>query len=112
MRAPDFIATVSFLSHEFGGRRVQPAQGYRPDIRYGEDSPNQVWMVWPRFLAIDGSELPDGTVVPPVCDANFYIVNDQMRREVHVGRLRVGTHLALVEGPRVVASCVVKQLLS
>ena len=111
-RPPDFLAEVSFLAHEQGGRLAQPLQGYRPDIHYDEDPPGQAWMVWPRFLATDGVELPDGTVIPPKCEANFYIVDDEMRQEVHLGRLRRGTHFNIVEGRRVVASCIVKQLLS
>src|SRR5438552_11043554 len=107
-RPPDFLATVSFVPHEQGGRRTQPLQGYRPDIRYDNDPAGQAWMVWPRFLAPDGTELLDGIVVPPTCEANFYIASEEMRREIHVDRLRPGVHFAIVEGARVVASCVVR----
>src|SRR5205809_398056 len=109
---PDFLATVSFLPQAQGGRRSPPVQGYRPDIRYDDDPPGQAWMVWPRFVAPDGVELENGTVVPLDSDANFYIVSDEMRREVHLDRLQAGVHFSIVEGARVVASCVVKRLLS
>ena len=54
----------------------------------------------------------DGAAVPYDCGANFYIVSDQMRRDVHVARLQPGVRFVLVEGGRVVASCVVRRLLS
>jgi hypothetical protein len=111
-RPPDFLATVAFVPYEQGGRRTQPVQGYRADIRYDDDPPGQAWMVWPRFVSADGTELPSGTAVPPTCEANFFIVSDELRREVHVGRLRPGLHFTMVEGQRVVASCVVKRVLS
>ena len=56
--------------------------------------------------------MPDSATVPYECEANFYIVNEQMRREVHVARLKPGVGFTLVEGGRTVALCVVRRLLS
>jgi hypothetical protein len=108
---PDFLAEVRFLAPEEGGRRGPVVQGYRADIRYADDPKQQAWIVWPRFLCPNGSELLDKAIVPPRCDANFYIINDDMRRQVHLARLRPGVRFEIVEGAHIVASCVVKRLL-
>lgn len=109
---PDFRASVVFLSEKQGGRKAQPLQGYRPDIHYADDVKSQAWMVWPLFLSNDGFELEYGATVSSVCDANFYIVDPQLRREVHASRLKVGVQFDLVEGARRVALCKVTAALA
>jgi hypothetical protein len=109
---PDFRATVAFLSEEQGGRKAQPRQGYRPDIRYADDVNSQAWMAWPLFLSNDRFELEYGATVPGFCDANFYIVDPQLRREVHASRLKAGIQFDLVEGARGIAVCKVTAVLS
>jgi hypothetical protein len=109
---PDFRAAVAFLSDEQGGRKAQPRQGYRPDIHYADDADSQAWMVWPLFLSNDGFELEYDAAVPGLCDANFYIVDAQLRLQVHASRLKVGVHFDLVEGARRVAVCKVTAVLA
>jgi hypothetical protein len=112
-RPPDFRAAVSFLTEEMGGLRHPPRQGiYRSDIRYADDPDTQVWMVWPLFLSAGETELEHGTSVPKRCMANFYIVDEELRRDVHVSRLKVGVQFDLVEGARRVAVCEVTALLA
>lgn len=112
-RPPDFRAAVSFLTEEMGGRRQPPPQGiYKPDIRYAGDPDTQAWMVWPLFLSNEDTELECGASVPKRCNANFYIVDEQLRRDVHVSRLKVGVRFDLVEGSRRVAVCEVTALLA
>ena len=69
-------------------------------------------MVWPLFLGSDGCELLHGELVPNKCEANFYIVDPEMRRNVHLHRVHVGLEFNIVEGSRMVARCRVKRLLS
>lgn len=110
---PDFRAAISFLPEELSGRQQPPRQGiYRPDIRYTDDVNTQAWMVWPLFLSADESELENGATVPERCNANFYIVDENLRREVHASRLKVGVQFDLVEGSQRVAVCEVTELLS
>lgn len=110
---PDFRAAISFLSEEQSGRKHPPRQGiYRPDIRYADDVNTQAWMVWPLFLSVDESELENGAPVPERCNANFYIIDENLRREVHALRLKVGVQFDLVEGSRRVAVCEVIEMLS
>lgn len=110
---PDFRAAISFLPAELSGRQQLPRQGiYKPDIRYADDANTQAWMVWPLFLTDDKSELENGAAVPERCNANFYIVDENLRREVHAARLKIGVQFDLVEGSRRVAVCEVTELLS
>jgi hypothetical protein len=111
-RPPDFEAEVRFLSREEGGRDAPPIQGYRPDIHYDDDLPDQLWMVWPRFIDDEGQELPDGTIVPRLTRARFFIVNDDLRATVHRNRLREGLRFSINEGPKRVAECRVTRVLS
>ena len=112
-RPPDFRAAVSFLTEEMGGRAQPPPQGiYRPDIRYADDPNTQAWMVWPLFLSAEETELERGTAVPQRCNANFYIVDEQLRRDVHASPLKVGVQFDLVEGARRIAVCEVTALVA
>lgn len=110
VRAADFEAEVSFISAADGGRQGPAVQGFRPDIQY-EDSEG-LWMVWPLFIDKNGVELAKGNVIPRVSNANFYIVNDDLRRTVHRDKLRENTHFHICEGGRKVAVCRVVKILS
>jgi translation elongation factor EF-Tu-like GTPase len=111
-RPPDFEAEVRFLTVEEGGRKTAASQGYRPDIHVDDDHSDLLWMIWPRFLDENGAELPDGTEVPQVCRAHFYIVNPELRRTVHRQWLRDGARFHLSEGQRRTAACRVTKILS
>jgi len=87
-------------------------QGYRPDIHYDDDEADGLYMVWPRFIDDNGKELPEGTVIPQVSGAHFYIVNHDLRRSVHRQRLREGVRFHICEGPRRVAACRVTKILN
>jgi len=69
-------------------------------------------MVWPRFIDKSGQELPNDTEIPQTSRADFYIVNDEMRRTVHRQRLREGVRFHLSEGRHRVASCRVTKILN
>ena len=112
-RPPDFEAEVRFLSREEGGRSGPAIQGlYRPDIHVDDDPSDMLWMIWPRFLDDSAAELPEGAVVPPVCQAHFYIANPELRRTVHQQWLREGARFHLSEGHHRVAACSVTKILS
>jgi len=114
-QAPAFEAEVRFLTPDEGGRtgRHGPVrQGYRCDIHYDDDPTDLLWMIWPLFLDESGQELPKGAVVPDVSRANFYIVDDELRRTVHRQRLCEGTRFHLSEAAHRVASCRITKILS
>jgi translation elongation factor EF-Tu-like GTPase len=111
-RAADFEAEVRFLTPEEGGRKGPAVQGYRPDLHYDDDETDELWMIWPRFLDASGQELPEGTLIPQCTKAQFYIVNDDLRRTIHRRRLREGVRFHIYEGPHRVASGLVTKILS
>jgi translation elongation factor EF-Tu-like GTPase len=110
IREADFEAEVRFISNDDRGRKGPVFQGYRADIQY-EDL-DGIWMVWPKFIDEAGVELPNNTVVPRVSNANFYIVNDELRRTFHQNRLRIGVRFYICEGAKKVAVCRVVKILS
>ncbi len=110
VRAADFEAEVRFISAVKGGRQGPAVQGYRPDIQYYDSE--GLWMVWPLFLDNNGVELKKGSVISSISNANFYIVNDELRHTVHRDKLRVGTHFHMCEGGRKVAECRVVKILN
>ena len=112
VRPPDFEADVRFLTPEEGGRKGPAVQGYRPDLQYDDDEPDEAWMIWPRFLHPSGNELPDGALIPQCAKAQFYIVNDELRRTIHRERIREGVRFHICEGPHRVASGRVTKILS
>jgi translation elongation factor EF-Tu-like GTPase len=112
VRPPDFEAEVRFLGPEEGGRKGPPAQGYRPDLHFDDDETNELWMIWPRFLDPSGDELPDGALIPQCAKAQFYIVNDELRRSIHRKRIHEGLRFEICEGPRRVAFGRVTKILS
>ena len=107
----DFEAEIVFVADDDG--RARPAvQGDRPDMRYQTYEPDTAWMIWPRFLDGNGRELPDGARVPPVARAHMFIPNRDLRRDVHRGRIDIGTDFELVEGKRTVATGRVTAILA
>ena len=108
---PDFTAQLEFLQPEVGGRSNPPAQGYRCDFSYANDPPTRAWMIYPSFLDASGRPLPHGARVPSRVQANMRILDPDLRRTEHRGRLDIGTEFRLVEGSRVVAVGRVQVLL-
>jgi translation elongation factor EF-Tu-like GTPase len=109
-RPPDFRARVRFLSQEEGGRKSPVFQGYRPDLAYKEGA-FELFMIWPRFLDDALKEREEKTAVPNLSLADFYIVNQRLKEEVHRQRIKPGTELWVCEGQKKVAEVVVTDLL-
>ena len=110
----DFRANYRFFTPEEGGRTHSlPYQGYRSDFMYEEDEfKDGMHMIWPRFLSADGAELPQETQVRASGEADFYIVNNKLRVEIHQQRLKVGTRFFIMEGPHRVGCGTVTRLLA
>jgi hypothetical protein len=66
---PDFEVHYRFYSAAEGGRHSGPPRQhvYRCDWAYDGDDISQtgIYMIWPEFLARDGSVIPDGDFVLP-----------------------------------------------
>ena len=108
----DFEAEIAFIVDDGPGRWRPPTQGYRPDIRYPDFESDTAFMVWPRFLDARGKELPDGTPIAAVSRAHMFIVNRELRRDMHRRHLDVGKVFEMVEGNRTVATGRVTAILA
>ena len=104
-KKPSFEVSYRFLTAEEGGRKTSPHQHTRWDFLYeGDDSIDDgIWMIWPEFLAADGTVLPEGEV-PATGRALMYIVNLD-NETYHRERISVGIKGAFTEGPKTVAVC-------
>ncbi|WP_411884886.1 hypothetical protein [Polaromonas sp. YR568] len=102
----DFEATIRILTAQEGGRTTPPRNGIRWDLSYELDSePNQIWMVWPDFFDAAGDSLPINEPLPvdvPI-SARLTVLNDDLRKEIHGARIRVGRKFYCVEGSKRVA---------
>lgn len=110
---PDFEVRYLFLTLEQDGRRTGPPfQHYRCDWSYeGDDISKGIYMIWPEFLAEDGSVLPDGVAVPTSGIATMWILSHDLRLDVHRARIREGVKGCFMEGARRVAEAVVTRVL-
>ena len=109
---PDFEVRYRFFSPDEGGRRIgPPLQHYRSDWLYdGDIVAAGIHMIWPEFLAEDGTLVPDGVRVHTSGHAIMWIMTASMRT-VHQARLHVGVRGFFMEGARRVAEAVVIRLI-
>jgi hypothetical protein len=110
---PDFEVRYRFFTSEEGGRRTGPPfQHYRCDWSYdGDDVSKGIFMIWPEFLADDGSPLQEDAIVPGSGFATMWIVSDDMRGQVHRAKIQEGVKGYFMEGARKIAETVVTRIL-
>ena len=111
---PDFKVKYSFLTYEEGGRRNLPFQGLRCDFSYEGDSISQstIYMIHPEFLDDnDNVIVDDNTPVGKTDHAFMWILNPEMRKEVHQKRIRIGVKGFLQEGQKRIASVEVIEII-
>jgi hypothetical protein len=107
---PDFEISYRFLSLAEGGRQNwTPYQHYRCDWSYEGDNivETGIYMIWPEFLAADGSIFPNDIPVPISGIATMWIVSPEMRLQVHSQRIKLGIKGYFMEGQRRVAEAIV-----
>lgn len=111
-REPDFRVRYRFLSQGEGGRSSLPFQHIRSDFLYAEDDPSEdgIWCIWPEFLSIDGTVIPENQLVRAEGVADMYVLDVELRSE-HKRRIHVGTKGFFVEGAKRTASCEVVEVL-
>jgi hypothetical protein len=109
----DFRVQYRFYSQEEGGRKKPVFQGYRSDFTYdGDDIRNKFYCIHPEFEDEQGNViLNDSTPVPFEGTARMWILFPEMRKEVHVNRIKVGVLGYFMEGPKKVAKAEVIEIL-
>lgn len=110
-RLPDFKVRYRFLPYLERGRQYY--QRMRCDWSYeGDDiSETGIYMIWPEFLASDGSVFPQDTPVPMTGIATMWIVSPEMRCQIHCSRIQLGVKGYFMEGGRRVAEAMVTEVL-
>jgi hypothetical protein len=111
---PDVLIQYDFLKPEEGGRETPPHQGYRSDFMYDGDDPlvDGIYMIHPEFLDENKCEIMyTDKPVPNSGFAYLWILIGEMRRTLHLHRLKVGTKGYLMEGSRKVARATVIEIV-
>lgn len=109
----DFEVRYRFLGSEEGGRTNPPFQGYRCDWAYeGDDiALTGIYMIWPEFLTEEGLPLPEGVTVPSFGTVGMWIVNHELRVNIHRNRIKEGVMGYFMEGGRRVAEATVTRVI-
>jgi hypothetical protein len=109
----DFEARIRIYSAAEGGRLTPPYNGIRWDFAYADEEPaDTLYMIWPDFVDQEGnsrstdSPLPIGEELP----ARMRILVDEMREQVHRGRVASGVRFFCHEGSKRVAEGVVTRI--
>ena len=110
----DFEAAIRVYGSKEGGRRTPAFNGIRWDLAYAGDGPDppSLYMVWPDFFAAGGQSLPTDQPLPVGVElsARMTVVMDEMRAEVHRGRIAPGVRFFCHEGGQRVAEGVVSRI--
>src|SRR5262249_29463472 len=109
----DCEAVVRIYTPAEGGRRTPAFNGLRWDFPYADDPTTaQLYMIWPDVCGSDGRSLPTNQPLPVGVElpARLWVVADEMRAEVHRGRLVPGLRFYCHEGGRRVGEGVVTRL--
>ena len=112
----DFEVRYRFLTAAEGGRKTgPPGQGYRSDWSYedkGIRDTGRLYVIWPIFLDETGKIIEPNTFVPMEGIAQMFILNDELRNSLHLGRIAPGVRGYFMEGPNRVAEATVTRLLA
>ncbi|RNB85144.1 hypothetical protein EDM56_19750 [Brevibacillus fluminis] len=110
----DFRITYTFFTEAEGGRKNPVFQGLRCDFSYAGDDVQKdgLFAIHPEFEDKNGEVIMDNTIpVSGKGTARMWILFPEMRREVHLERIKVGVRGFFMEGPRKIASIEVIELV-
>lgn len=106
----DFKISYRFYLPDEGGRRLLPYQGYRCDFAYDGDDINKtgIFMIHPEFEDENGLVILNNQIsVSQIGTARMWILIPEMRREVHIHRIKGGIKGYFMEGNRRVGEVIV-----
>ncbi len=107
----DFVARITILTEDEGGRKTPPVNGIRWDFLYADDEVQDgLYMIWPDFFGEDGSSFPKDIQLTGTLNARMFILSKEGIPEWHQERLQEGTEFFCMEGPKRVAKGVVTKL--
>ncbi|AWH85915.1 hypothetical protein HYN59_12725 [Flavobacterium album] len=96
----DFIATLSYKTTQEGGRSTPASSGYRPDIKFSFD---EMYTCGMQTFINREKVYPGDTV-----DAYIKII----AVPYFAGRLEEGIEFIFVEGPNVIGTGVIKEIIN
>ncbi|MBD0384884.1 hypothetical protein [Paenibacillus sedimenti] len=100
---PDFRIRYRFFTEQEGGRKNPVYQGLRCDFSYDGDNIREtgIFAIHPEFEDELGNVILDRTLpIPQHGTARMWILFPQMRREVHIDRIKLGVIGYFVAGAR------------
>ena len=87
--------------------------GIRCDFCYAEDDPqNGIWMIYPDFHDANGESIPENQQLPVDISilARMFVLSDQLRKEVHRPKVKVGGRFYCHEGQRRIAEGIITSI--
>lgn len=99
----DFNVAYRMYTHEEGGRRSLPYQGYRCDFSYDGDDIKKdgIFAIHPEFEDEEGNIILDtNKQISITGTARMWVLFPEMREQVHINRIKVGVKGYFMEGPR------------
>lgn len=108
----DFIVSYRLFSPDEGGRKIT-FQHLRCDFLYDGDDPLEdgIYMIHPEFLDSNGQPLPDDVPVPLEGTASMWILNPEMRTQIHQSRVAIGIRGFFVEGSRKIGEVRIERIV-
>ncbi|MGM1048099.1 MAG: hypothetical protein ACQEXX_18425 [Bacillota bacterium] len=114
MHPPDFLIKYRFFTHEEGGRRTLPYQGYRSDFAIEDDflkNPIDLRVIHPEFEDEFGNLIMDETKQVPINGtARMWVLFPESRAR-HRKTLDVGMTGYFMEGPKKVAKAEIIKIM-
>ena len=108
----DFVVEYHILTPEEDGRTMPVYQGIRWDFWYEYEGheENSLFVIWPEFLDKNGTVITSTEKSVPVNgQARMWILSENMRK-YHQDKIYVGMKGIAKEGPKTVATYIVKEL--
>jgi hypothetical protein len=111
-RSPDFRVRYQWLPQDDAEVRQRPFQHIRCDFSYEGDDIQRtgIYMIWPEFEDLSGQPIPESGPVPESGTATMWIINNELRDEVHRQKVKPGARGYFMVGARRIAEVEVTEV--